>query len=283
MTPVVTLLTDFGWTDPWVGVLKGVFYSEWARWPGGIQHPPIVDLCHDIPRGDVEAGAWFLGNSALTFPAGTIHLAVVDPGVGGNRPPLALALGGHFFVGPGNGLFKGLTEGLAGSEGDGGLKVVRLDNSLYQRSGSLGGVSTTFHGRDVFAPAAAHLAMGVPLEQLGTAMGPEALGALPSSGFPEGSGAGGPRYRIRWIDHFGNAISDLDRKSATGRLLDTGREVEVAGMRIPGPVTSYVHAEPGSPFWYWGSADSLEIAMRDENAASRLGLNRGLALHVPGL
>ncbi|MBU8870090.1 MAG: SAM-dependent chlorinase/fluorinase [Gemmatimonadales bacterium] len=283
MGPVVTLLTDFGWSDPWVGAVKGVLYSEWDRWPGLIAPPPVVDLSHDVPAGDIEAAAWFLGNVVFTYPVGTIHLAVVDPGVGGDRPALALALGGHFLVGPGNGLFRGLVDRVLEKRGNQALAIVQLDNSLYHRTGASGGISETFQGRDVFAPVAAHLAMGIPLEQLGSAVGPEALGELPGLGFPEGSGAGGPMYRIRWIDRFGNGISDLERDSIAGLQLDGGREVEVAGHRIPGPVSAYVHAEPGSPFWYWGSADTLEIALRDEDASVFLGLHRGLALRVPGM
>ena len=283
MIPIVTLLTDFGWVDPWVGSVKGALYSEWARWPAGTTCPRIVDLSHDLPAGDIGAAAWFLDLVAPSYPAGTIHLAVVDPGVGGDRPALALAIGGQTFVGPGNGLFQVVAGRDRESGGEGARGVVRLDQALYQRTGSSGGVSATFHGRDVFAPAAAHLAMGVPLEQLGTAVGPEALGSLPDPGFPVGAGAPGPGYRIRWIDRFGNAISDLPRESVAGSLLAAGREVEVAGHRIPGPVKAYVHAEAGAPFWYWGSAGTLEVALRHGDAAATLGLQRGLALHVPGM
>ena len=283
MTRIVTLLTDFGWADPWVAAVKGVLYSEWTRWPAESSWPRIVDLSHDIPPGDVDAAAWFLENVAPGYPAGTIHLAVVDPGVGGDRPALALEAGGQIFVGPGNGLLSGMVQWGREFQGSGDLSVVRLDRSLYQREGSPGGVSNTFHGRDVFAPAVAHLAMGVPLKQVGIPVGDEALGTIAGQGFPAGRGAAGQSDRIRWIDRFGNAISDLKRQSAAGRLLETGREVEVAGHRIPGPVKAYVHAVAGAPFWYWGSAGTLEIALRDANAANSLGLHRGLALRVPGM
>lgn len=288
MKPIVTLLTDFGLADPWVGAVKGVLYSEWSRWPETDRFPHIVDLSHDVPAGDIEAAAWFLEYVAAEFPPGTVHLAVVDPGVGGQRAALAAESRGQFFVGPGNGIFHWLTRAGEGDEAppDGAVKLVLLDADLSVGSdppGRPGGVSGTFHGRDVFAPAAARLAMGVPLEQLGSAAGGQALGTIPGRGFPPGSGARGRGYRIRWIDRFGNAISDLARDSETGARMDQGREVEVAGLRIPGPMLSYVHGVPGAPFWYWGSGGTLEIALRDASAAATLGLHRGLALHVPGL
>jgi S-adenosyl-L-methionine hydrolase (adenosine-forming) len=285
MNRIVTLLTDFGLADPWIGAVKGVLYSEWARWPESGPCPRIVDLSHDVPAGDIEAAAWFLQYVVSEFPPGTIHLAVVDPGVGGSRPALAIADEGQFFVGPGNGIFHWLTSRKDHGSGaqDSGLQVVQLDQTLNNRPGHFSGVSDTFHGRDVFAPAAARLAMSVPLDQVGSPVGCEALGTIPGQGFPPGSGGRGRRYRIRWIDRFGNAISDLKRDSETGRGLDGGRDVEVAGLRIPGPMESYVHGEPGAPFWYWGSGGTLEIALRDASAAATLGLHRGLALHVPGM
>ncbi len=279
MKPILTLLTDFGRTDPWVGAVRGVLCTEWSRWPGETLPPHVVDLGHEVPRGDVEAAAWFLSYVAPEFPADTVHLAVVDPGVGGDRLPVALSAGGQIYVGPGNGLFRPILDD-AKQRGE-NVAVVQLDNPLYRRDVERN--SATFDGRDVFAPAAAHLALGVPLEQVGSPCDDSAIGQVPGQGFPAGSGAGGRRFRVRWIDRFGNAITDLERESEVGAALTAGREVEIAGARIPGPLRSYVHAEPETPFWYWGSGGTLEIAVRDGDAAARLGLERGLALYVPGL
>ncbi len=133
--------------------------------------------------------------------------------------------------------------------------------------------SNTFHGRDVFAPAGAHLAMGAPLEQVGSPAPATVLGPAPVA-------AGG--WSLRWIDRFGNAISDLPRDSAQGRRLDAGGAVRVGGTLVHGPAATYAAAPPGVPFWYWGSGGTLEIAVRDGDAAARLGLGAGLDLVVPG-
>lgn len=279
MRTILTLLTDFGTADPYVAAVKGVLYSEWSRWPADTLRPRLVDLSHGVPRGDIEGAAWFLRYAAPEYPAGSVHLAVVDPGVGGDRPALALSAGGSIYVAPGNGLLRPIVR--AARERDQEIQVVRLDNPLYRRDHERG--TATFDGRDVFAPAAAHLALGVPLEQVGTPCEVEAVGVLPGEGFPAGSGAAGRTWRIRWIDHYGNAITDLPRDSRLGKRLNDGCEVEIDGHRVAGPLKSYVYAEPGVPFWYWGSGGTLEIAVRDASAADRLRLKRGLALHVPGL
>ena len=265
---VVTILTDFGWRDPWVAEVKGVLLSQWARWPREVRTiPAIVDLGHEIPTGDMAAACWFLGRVWRRFPTGTIHLAVVDPGVGSSRPAVAAEQDGHFFVGPGNGLFSFLR----GSTGN-PPAVVRLDNRIYQAEDW---ISETFHGRDIFAPAAAHLAMGVPLGQIGSPGGPELLGSL--------SAAASPSFRIRWIDRFGNAVSDLPRESPAGRFLEGGGRVMVAGTEVAGPLASYSQAVGDEVFWYWGSGQTLELACRGSSAAERLGLKPGLALAPVGL
>jgi hypothetical protein len=258
---LVTLLTDFGWCDPWVAEMKAALDHQWARWPEGTPRPRIMDLGHDIPPGDIAAAAWFLERVHAQFPAGTVHLTVVDPGVGSDRPALALAAGGQIFVGPGNGLFSFLAPDIT--------EVVVLDNPLYHHAGS---VSTTFHGRDIFAPGAAHLACGVPLVQVGTPGEVGLLGTLPTSGNVEAG------FTIRWIDRFGNAITDLPRHGLAGQQLNPGGQIAVEGHLVSGPLSSYGEGAPGEPFWYWGSAGTLEIACRGESAAERLGLRTGLAL-----
>jgi hypothetical protein len=157
---VLTLLTDFGRRDPWVAELTGAVLSAWARHPHSEPQPTLVDLTHDIPRGDIAAASWFLERAAATFPPGTVHLAVVDPGVGSARPAVACTARGQCFVGPGNGLLAFLA-----AEPD--LLVVRLEEMCGRGHPRTGLVSATFHGRDLFAPAAARLALGEPVALLG--------------------------------------------------------------------------------------------------------------------
>ncbi|HET8575537.1 MAG TPA: SAM-dependent chlorinase/fluorinase, partial [Methylomirabilota bacterium] len=147
--PIITLTTDFGSRDPFVGVMKGVIL-------GICPAARLVDLSHEVSPQDVLEGALMLESSARFFPPGTIHLAVVDPGVGSRRRGLAVSAAGQCFVGPDNGLFTATLE-------EPGWVAVSLENPAYR----LTQVSGTFHGRDIFAPAAAHLACGVALERLG--------------------------------------------------------------------------------------------------------------------
>jgi S-adenosylmethionine hydrolase len=142
--PPITLLTDFGLQDPYVGIMKGVI-------AGIAPGSPVADLTHLVPPGDIRAGALALLSSARFFPPGTVHLAVVDPGVGSRRRPIAIRAGAFSFVGPDNGLFTYVARF---DEAD--TRVVEIANPAYR----LPAVSNTFHGRDIFAPAAAHLAVG---------------------------------------------------------------------------------------------------------------------------
>src|SRR6476620_11272589 len=143
--PIITLLTDFGTTDAYVAEMKAVLL-------GAVPEATLVDLTHAVPPGDIRAGAYLLGRSWHRFPAGTVHLSVVDPGVGTTRAALALRAHGHWFVGPDNGLFTPVLR-------DAEVEAVVLPVPAE--------ASPTFHGRDLFAPAAAVLACGAPLDSLG--------------------------------------------------------------------------------------------------------------------
>jgi S-adenosylmethionine hydrolase len=259
----LTLLTDFGLRDPWVAEVKGAVHCVWARHPAAAPWPALFDLSHDIPCGDIAAAAWFLERVSATWPAGTVHLAIVDPGVGSVRPAVACSARGQLFVGPGNGLLGFLRD-----QPD--LLVVDLGDLIGRGHPRSGQVSATFHGRDIFAPAAARLALGEPVSLLGPALPASALGALPD--------AAGPR--LAWIDAFGNAISDLAAESPAGRRLAAGARLEVAGTAIDGPWRCYAEAPADRPFWYWGSGGTVEIAVPGGDAAARLGLRPGLALQV---
>jgi len=190
--PILTLTTDFGLKDGFVGTLKGVI---WGIYP----EAQIADLSHAIAPQNVLEGAYALWRAYSFFPPGTVHVAVVDPGVGTQRRPLAMRAGMWYFVGPDNGLF---TPVLADAEKNGWpVEVVHLTNKDYW----LPGVSHTFHGRDIFAPVAAHLAKGVPLIELGQPIHDPLRLAMPK---PEKTPTGWHAH-ITVVDVFGNCATDL--------------------------------------------------------------------------
>lgn len=236
--PVITLLTDFGTQDSYVAEVKGVLLS---RVPGAT----LVDLTHDVPPGDVWAGQYLLARAWARFPLGTVHLAVVDPGVGPTRRALAARSRGHAFVGPDNGLLTPVLDGAT---------VVAL--SVPPEA------SPTFHGRDVFAPAAAALATGTPVETLGTAV-PDPVRRPP----PEPAERAG-----RWtgavvhVDRFGTLVTNLP---ADG--VGPGARVRLAG-RDAGPLRrTFTDVAPGHLLAFAGSGGTIEVAVRDGSAARMLG------------
>jgi len=184
---------------------------------------------------------------------------------------VAARSGERYYVGPGNGLFACLS-------GASDLEIVRLDNPLYHRQRKGLGPAPTFQGRDIMAPVAAHLAAGVPLTQLGSRADRTALGEAPVSGVPDPH----PLGHVVWIDHFGNAITDIRRGSEVSGALARGARLQVGDQVVPGPYRTFGDAPAGLPFWYWGSGECLEIALPDENAAKRFGWHRGLAIHLHG-
>lgn len=259
-SPVVTLTTDFGLEDGYVGAMKGVIL--------GICPPArLVDISHAIPPQNVLAGALTLAAAFRFFPAGTVHLAVVDPGVGTARRPMAARLGQFFFVGPDNGLFTPVYEE---AEKNGWPMVfVHLTNEKY----FLPDVSRTFHGRDLFAPAAAHLANGVPLADLGPALRDPVRLSLPK---PERT-AEGWRAHIIAIDHFGNLATDLPVAALDepARVL-----VRLGGFEVGGVQAAYGERPPGSLIALTDSQGRLEIAVVEGSAAARTGARVGDAVEV---
>lgn len=253
---LVVLLSDFGLADPYVAEMKAALLRVVAS---GLT---LVDATHHIPAGDVAAGHWVLSHLWQQFPAATVFLAVVDPGVGTARPAVAAQADLRWFVGPGNGLASFLRRGpeprvwlLRGTSPPPGRRA-----------------STTFAGRDLFAPAAAHLAAGGAPDVLGTTGHASDLGPM-----VEGDGV----PRVVWIDRFGNVITDLARDSARGEALAIGGDVLVHGVRVSGPRDRYAGAPAGVPFWYWGSCDTLEVAIDGASAASALGVEPGLVISLP--
>lgn len=262
--PLITLTTDFGLIDTYVGVMKGVIL-------GIAPQARLVDLTHDIAPQNVLEASVCLEAAIDYFPEGTIHLVVVDPGVGTERAAIVVQTETCRFVAPDNGV---LTLPLRRRPAQ---RVVQLGAAAqpYFRQP----VSATFHGRDVFAPIAAHLAAGVPLDALGDPISPESLTTLP---LPEpraertAARAFVLRLHILYTDRFGNLITDLTharwaawQEELGGSKADLSGQVAVqAGdRRWQGIARTFADVADGSPLAYWGSAGRLEIAIRNGNAA----------------
>ncbi len=257
---VITLTTDFGLKDGFVGAMKGVILSIFPE-------ARLVDISHEIGPQNVLEGALVLNRAYAYFPRGTVHLAVVDPGVGTSRRAIAAKLGEHYFVGPDNGLFTPILETAEKQNEE--VKFIHLTNSQYR----LQQVSQTFHGRDIFAPAAAYLAKGVPLEELGPVISDPIRLTLPH---PERTGHGW-KARILGIDHFGNLATDLPAAELAGMELPV---IRLHGREIRGLVHSFGEKEPGSLIALINSAGYLEIAVVNGSAAKLLGAAAGELVEV---
>lgn len=244
---IVTLLTDFGDADGFVGAMRGVVL---CRAPGAT----LVDLAHHVPAGDVAKASRVLGRAAPHFPAGTVHLVVVDPGVGSARRALAVEAVGMRFVAPDNGVLEPFLA-------DARVHAVAPGPLLPPARGS------TFHGRDVFAPVAGALAAGVPLDRIGPRV--DAPTRAPRSG-PTRAPDGGWSGRVVEVDRFGNLITDLPADLWAG-----GCRVRVGSARLAGPAPCYAAVAPGALVVVAGSEGTLEIAVRDGSAAERLGVGAG--------
>ncbi len=268
---IITLTTDFGVADGYVGTMKGVML-------GIAPEAHLVDITHDVAPQDIRETAYVLYTAYRFFPLQTVHLVVVDPGVGSARRPIALRLSHGTFVGPDNGVFSYVLEEESIET------IVELADPRYR----LPSVSHTFHGRDVFSPAAAHLAAGVPIE----AFGPEAEDPV---SLPRPYLCIQPRAisgEVLHTDHFGNVITSLGRlywrgdnllikpafqrqteKLCTFRADET--LVTAGGQVLKGVHTTYADVEPGDVLALVGSEGHLEIAVREGSAARQLGLQPG--------
>lgn len=246
--PIVALMTDFGTLDPYVGVVKGVIL---ARAP----EARLVDLTHEIPPQNIVAGAYFLRSAVGYFPKDTIFQCVVDPGVGSSRKAVAMKANGRYFVGPDNGLF---TAALARTIEE----CVELTETKYHLSNP----STTFHGRDIFAPVAAALAKGVPIRKLGRKMNHWVWREIPKP-YKTARGWNG---EVLWADHFGNLITNLEP-----RHLPKNFRLKVGKTVVLSLTTHYAAAKKGSVLALIGSDGTLEIAVSGGNAAQKLGVGIG--------
>ena len=258
--PIITLTTDFGLKDGFVGTLKGVIWSICPE-------AQVADISHTIAPQNILEGAFVLWRAYSFFPAGTIHMAVVDPGVGTRRRPMAARLGAYYFVGPDNGLFTPMLE--AAEKNHWPVEIVHLTNEKYW----LPDVSCTFHGRDIFAPVAAHLAKGVPLAEFGPAITDPVRLNLPK---PEKT-ATGWRAHVTVIDIFGNLTTDLPAEN----LSDQEKIVfQLRGREVRGLVASYGHKQSGDLVALVDSENFIEIASVNGNAAQVLGAIVGDVIDV---
>src|SRR5688572_14314394 len=242
---VITLLTDFGTTDAYVAELNGALLSSA---PGAT----LVDVTHGLAPGAVRSAAYVLNRAWRQFPPGTVHLAVVDPGVGTRRTALALRAHGHAFVGPDNGIFTGVVR-------DAEVEAVELPVTE--------GAAPTFHGRDIFAPAAAALFAGRALRLLGK----------PFTGIPERLATREPWHEgktlvgeVTYVDRFGTLVTNFTPENLPGYA-----SIDVEGVDVGRLHRTYGDVATGGLVAYLGSGGEIEIAVRDGSAARRLGIGVG--------
>lgn len=238
---IITLTTDFGENDGYVGTMKGVIFSI-------NPHAQIVDISHQIPAQKIDIAAFILFNSYKYFPPGTIHVIVVDPGVGSQRKILAVQAGGHIFIAPDNQLLKYIFFEHETTE------VIEVLNKKY----FLDIISATFHGRDIFAPVAAHLSLGTPIKNLGKITTDFRPGEINTPQISKDKIEG----EIIFSDHFGNCISNISQQAINGKSFT----LECGTTFIDQLSNFYADAKPGGALALIGSSGYLEIAVRDGNA-----------------
>jgi S-adenosylmethionine hydrolase len=259
---IITLCTDFGLRDWFVAAMKGVILNIQPR-------AIIVDITHQVPAGDIRAGAFAVAASYRFFPRHTIHVAVVDPGVGSNRLPIAVATKDYTFAGPDNGLFSLALSGQS-------VKTIhRLENQKFFSKA----ISRTFHGRDIFAPAAAHLSKGTPVSEMGSELGDYQKLHWPMPNLEKTQ----LRGEVIYIDRFGNAITNIQPQHLSAFDLDKLK------ITVPGTKRSirfgrfYQEAESGKALGLFGSTDFLEIAVNGGDAGRLLKLKIGDPIIISAL
>lgn len=257
---IVTLTTDFGLKDGNVGVMKGVIL-------GIAPEAQIVDISHYISPQNVPEAALILLRSTPYFPGGTVHVIVVDPGVGTERRPIAARIGEQFFVAPDNGVLTMLLE--RAEERQEPVEIVHLDKPQFW----LPEISHVFHGRDIFAPAGGHLAAGVALHELGTTIEDAIRLDLPK---PERTSQGW-RGQVIHIDHFGNISTNI-RYEHLGEAPDA--TIRIAGTEIDGMVHTFGERPEGELVALYGSTGNLIVSVVNGSAAARLGAQVGDPIEV---
>ena len=262
---IITLTTDFGTNDTYVGIMKGVILSINPT----VQ---IVDLTHAIPPQDIYEAAFAIYAAHRYFPKGTIHIIVVDPGVGSDRQAIVSHIDDVFFVCPDNGVLSYLLQNVENTR-ERSVQTVAIQNSAY----FLPDVSHTFHGRDIFAPVAAHLSLGVPLANIGPGVADLVQFPIPT---PQVSGNRITGQIVK-IDRFGNAITNISREALGGVLRDAVKyEIRVGAACLRRLNRAYADSEVGAPLAIIGSCGLLEIAVNGGSAEEQLGLKRGDAVAI---
>lgn len=258
MRNVITLTTDFGLRDYYVSAMKAVML-------GIAPEARLIDVSHDIPSQDIMAGSWVLKNSAMLFPSKTVHTVVIDPGVGTERHPIALQVEDQYFVGPDNGIFSLLTS-------DSDYTAVCLTKQQYLRDSP----SNTFHGRDIFAPAAAHLSRGVPLEELG-----EPLDELVSYRWMQPiADKDGVQGTVIHIDKFGNLITNIPQTLIKEVVEGKKVKIYIGNVILNDISNTFGAVAEGEPVAYIGSADMLEIGINKGDAEEMLGVQKGAQISL---
>lgn len=275
---IVTLTTDFGLADGYVGAMKGVILSI-------APDVTLVDISHEIQPQDVRGGAFVLKSASPYFPPGAIHVAVVDPGVGSKRRVLAVQTERAIFVGPDNGVLSWALER------ENVQAIIHIDRPEYW----LGAVSHTFHGRDIFAPVAAHLARGVSINNLGSTADDMFSLPLPRPAYDE---SGVLHSEVIYVDRFGNLVTGIEAEPSAARedsvccrvvnlppsapqlCLTSQARVEIAGRLIHTIVRSYADVASGNLLALVDSSGHLEIAVRNGNAATALKARVGAPVRV---
>jgi len=251
---IITLLTDFGLKDSYVASMKGVILRINPQ-------STLIDITHQVSAHHIEEAAFVLASAYSTFPKGTIHLSVVDPGVGSSRKPVLLVTQNYFFIGPDNGLFTLATK----------KEKVKQAVALTNRKFFLSQVSATFHGRDIFAPVAAYLSLGVEPKAFGKRIESWATIPFPEPTFKEGKLVG----EIIHVDGFGNLVSNIDQQQLSQFSKGCSFVVRTGGRTIQGLRKGYWEGKKNELISLFGSGGFLEVSIREGNAQKKLKAKKG--------
>jgi len=246
---IITLTTDFGRSDPYVAMMKGVILSI-------NPDAKIIDITHQIPAGSIQEGGSIIKDSYKYFPSATVHIGVVDPGVGGKRRPIVVLVDNYFFIGPDNGLFSTIIESQRHPD------VIHLNETKYW----MPNISSTFHGRDVFAPVAAHLSLGLNPFLMGEKIDNPTHIASPH---PHKNNSDLVGEIIR-VDHFGNLITNITREHLSQFPMSKGLIIKVGSLTLKKISPTYNDVPEGQPLALIGSSDALEIAVNMGSAQNDL-------------
>lgn len=259
---IITLTSDFGTKDTYVGVMKGVILSISPS-------SNIIDLTHEIPAQNVAVGAWQISKAYSYFPSETIHLVVVDPGVGSDRRAVISLINNHTFVCPDNGLLSIISK-----ESPMGNSVAIENDSYF-----LPHISNTFHGRDIFAPVAAYLAKGIPMSEFGPSV--DNLHKINFSHINSDNSQ--IEGQIIWIDNFGNAVTNISQQSINQILPNLELQISFSNQKIFGLCSAYNQAKIGEAIAIIGSSEHLEISVNQGSAQQLYGLSIGDFVSVNAL